>query len=54
MAHHGFLLHFVAAVARGPEQGRGCLDAAIRVKPFTMEPAVFVLALVRFPLLLCS
>ena len=47
MAHHDILLSLVAAVSHGSKQGFCCLDAAVRIQSFTLEQAVFVVALVR-------
>jgi hypothetical protein len=47
MADHDLLLNIVAAVSYGAEQGRCCVDTAVRLKPSTLEQAVFVVAMVR-------
>jgi hypothetical protein len=46
MAHHVLLLNFVAAVSYGAQQGRCYVDTAVRLKPSTLEQAVFVVAMV--------
>lgn len=48
MADHDLLLHIVAAIPHGSKQGRRRLDAPVCIKSFTMEQAVYVVALVRF------
>ncbi len=51
VAHHDFLLNFVAAVSHGPQQGRCCMDALVCLQSLTVEQAVLVVALVRLLLM---
>jgi hypothetical protein len=48
MADHDLLLHFIAPIPHGSKQGCRRLDAPVCIKSFTMEQAVYVVALVRF------